>query len=228
MFSRHWLSVSNFQWDAVSRPNNWLSLVFGVLLLLLTIMVVVHRRRMLLLVRALFSQRHFSLIQREGNLIEDRVSVVALLFDLLTITTGIVMFVTTYIPRALARLPFIASIGVVFVTLLAFYLLKLSANELYSVLFGRKKERIAMNQYKFITITDFAILLYPMLVAIHYAHLRFLFYVVAALLGVLIFVWLYRVMKINSSGGSGFHFFLYFCTLEFLPWLVMLKVLLII
>lgn len=169
MFSRHWLSVSNFQWDAVSRPNNWLSLVFGVLLLLLTIMVVVHRRRMLLLVRALFSQRHFSLIQREGNLIEDRVSVVALLFDLLTITTGIVMFVTTYIPRALARLPFIASIGAVFVTLLAFYLLKLSANELYSVLFGRKKERIAMNQYKFITITDFAILLYPMLVAIHYA-----------------------------------------------------------
>ncbi len=228
MFARHWLAVTQFCWDAVARPNNWVTLIFCLLLMLLTVMVVAHRRRLLLLLRALFSQRHFSLIQREGNLIEDRNSLVILLFDILTITTGTVMFVTTYIPNALSRLPFIASIGIVFALLLLAYLLKLSTNELYSVLFARKKERVAMNQYKFIFMTDFAIALFPLLLLIQYAHLRFFYYVAAAVFGILFSVWFYRVMKINSNNGSLFQFFLYFCTLEILPWLVVLKILLII
>ena len=45
---------------------------------------------------------------------------------------------------------------------------------------------------------------------------------------VLFAIWVYRLLKINSMNGHRFHFFLYFCTLEFLPWLVGLKVLLII
>ena len=171
---------------------------------------------------------HFSLIQREGKVLEDRSSLVVLLFDLLTITTGAVMFCTEYLPKPMSKLPFIAHIGIFFALLLVAYALKLLCNELYAWLFGRDKEHSAINQYKFIFMTDFAILLFPLLVVIQYTGLREFYYVAAALLAILFSIWVYRLLKINSLEGHRFHFFLYFCTLEILPWLLFLKVMLII
>ncbi len=228
MFARHWLGVMQFQWDAVSRPNNWLTVIFCVLLLLFTMIVITFRRKLLLVVRALFSQRHFSLVQREGKVLEDRSSLFVLVFDLLTITTGLVMFCSTYMPVQMAKLPFIAWIGIFFVLVLTAYLFKLLCNGLYARLFGRDKERVAVNQYKFIFMTDFAILLFPLLLTIQYTGLRYIYYIVVVVLAVLFAVWLYRLMKINSLEGHRFHFFLYFCTLEILPWMLFLKVMLII
>ena len=228
MFARHWLTVTQFYWDPVAQPNNWLTLIFCALLLLFTMILITFRRKLLLIFRALFSQRHLSIIQREGKLLEDRISPFVLLFDVLTITTGLVMFCTTYIPRAMSKLPFMAYVGIFFALLLAAYVLKLLCNELYANLFGKKKERAVINQYKFIFMTDFAAVLFPMLIVIQYTGLRALYYVVTVVLFALFCVWFYRLMKINSTGRHRFHFFLYFCTLEILPWLVFLKILLII
>ena len=228
MLTRHWLGVTQFQWDTVVRPNNWLTLVFCVLLLLFTMIFITFRRKLLLIVRALFSQRHFSLIQREGKVLEDRSSLFVLLFDLLSITTGTVMFCTEYLPKPMSKLPFIAYIGTFFALLLVAYTLKLLCNELYAKLFSRDRERSAINQYKFIFMTDFAMLLFPLLVIIQYTGLREFYYVAAAALAILISVWIYRLLKINSLEGHRFQFFLYFCTLEILPLLLFLKVMLII
>lgn len=228
MFARHWLTVTQFCWDPVAQPNNWLTLIFCALLLLITMILVTFRRKLLLIFRALFSQRHLSIVHRESKLLEDRISPFVLLFDLLTITTGLVMFCTTYIPRAMSKLPFMAYIGIFFALLLAAHILKLLCNELYANLFGKKKERTLINQYKFIFMTDFATFLFPMLIVIQYTGLRALYYVVTGVLFALLCVWFYRLMKINSTSRHRFHFFLYFCTLEILPWLVFLKILLII
>ncbi len=228
MFTQHWLTVTQFLWDPVVQPNNWLTLIFCVLLLLFTMILITFRRKLLLLFRALFFQRHFSIIQREGKVLEDRISPFVLFFDLLTITTGLVMFCSTYIPRAMSKLPFMAYIGIFFALLLAAYFLKLLCNELYANLFNKKKEQSAINQYKFIVMTDFAAAIFPLLIVIQYTGLNALYYVITGILAVLLSVWIYRLMKINSTGRHRFHFFLYFCTLEILPWLILLKVLLII
>ena len=147
---------------------------------------------------------------------------------MLTISTGIVMFSYTYIPNAMSKLPFIANVGVCFGVLLAAYVLKLLCNELYASLYGRTKERIAMNQYKFCMITDLAVILFPMLVIIQFTGLRALYYVIVVVFAILFVIWFYRLMKINFTIGRRFHFFLYFCTLEILPWLIGLKVMLMI
>ena len=228
MLLKHWLVVTQFNWDKVLQPNNWLTVLFCVLLFLLTILLVTFRRKMFLLFRALFSQRHFSLVQRDGKVLESRGSILLLSFDLLTITAGLVMFCTTFLPSSMSKLPFVAYLGIFFMGLLLAYILKLLANELYSVLFSRDKERAAVNQYKFIVMTDFSVLLFPMLLLVHYTNLRFLYYVIFALLIFLLVMWVYRLMKINSMRGHGFHFFLYFCTLEILPWVLLFKVLLIV
>ena len=228
MFTQHWLITTQFNWDTVVRPNNGLTLVFCLLLLLITTILIASRRKTTLVFRALFSQRHFSIIQRDGKLLEDRMSPFVLLYDVLTITTGLVMFCTTYIPRPMSKLPFVAYIGIFFTLLMAAYALKILCNELYANLFGRSKERITINQYKFIFMTDFAVILFPLLVIIQYTGHRAVYYVITSVLAALLSVLVYRLMKINSNNIQKFHFFLYFCTLEILPWLIFLKVLLII
>ena len=207
MFKQHWLGAVQFQWDAVAQPNNGLTLVFCALLLLFTLILVTFRRKLMLIFRALFSQRHLSIIQREGKLLEDRISSFVLLFDIMTIATGLVMFCTVYIPQAMSKLPFIAYIGIFFALLFLAYILKLLCNELYANLFGRVKEHTSINQY---------------------TGIRAFYYLIVGLLAALFAVWLYRLSKINSNNIHRFHFFLYFCTLEILPWLIFLKVLLVI
>ena len=228
MFTRHWLSVTQFQWDTVTRPNSWITLVFCLLLFIFTMTFLTFRRKLMLIFRALFSQRHFSLLQREGKIIEDRSSIFVLAFDLITITTGLTMFCNSFIPSTVSKWPFIAYIGVFLALLLAAYVIKLMCNELYSRLFDRDKERTAINQYKFIFMTDFSVFLFPMLILTHYSGLRAVYYLIAAVLASLFAIWTYRLLKINSMNGHRFHFFLYFCTLEILPWTILLKVLLII
>ena len=228
MFTRHWLSVTQFQWDTVARPNSWITLIFCMLLFVFTMTFLTFRRKLILVFRALFSQRHFSLLQREGKIIEDRSSIFVLAFDLITITTGLAMFCQTFTPNAMSKWPFIAYVGVFLVLLLVAYIIKLLCGEVYARLFDRDKERITINQYKFIFMTDFSVFLFPMLIFTHYSGIRAVYYLIAAVFVVLFTIWIYRLLKINSMNGHRFHFFLYFCTLEILPWTILLKVLLII
>ena len=228
MFMRHWLSVTQFQWDAVTRPNSWITLVFCVALFVFTMTFITFRRKLMLIFRAMFSQRHFSLLQREGKIIEDRSSVFVLLFDLLTITTGLVMFCSAFFPRSVARWPFIVYVALFLLLLLAAYAIKLLCNELYARLFDRDRERITVNHYKFIFMTDFSVVLFPLLILTQYTGWRAVYLFMVVLFVILFSVWIYRLMKINSINGHRFHFFVYFCTLEILPWVLFLKVLIIV
>ena len=128
----------------------------------------------------------------------------------------------------MAKWPFIAYTGVFLAILIAAYVFKLLCNELYSRLFDRDKERTSVNQYKFIFMTDFSVFLFPMLILTHYTGLRIVYYLIAGVLAVLFSIWTYRLLNINYMGGHRFQFFLYFCTLEILPWAILFKVLLII
>lgn len=201
-------------------------MIFCLLLFIFTMTFLTFRRKLTLIFRALFSQRHFSLLQREGKIIEDRRSIFVLAFDLITITTGLAMFCGTFIPKAVSKWPFIAYIGLFLAMLVAAYVFKLLCNEVYAFLFDRDKERTSVNQYKFIFLTDISVFLFPMLILTHYSGFRAVYYLIAVVFVALFAVWVYRMLKINSMNGHRFHFFLYFCTLEILPWALFLKVLL--
>lgn len=224
MFSRHTnLSVKDFHWEQIITHSNQITLVLCVLFLLLTVIVVSSRRKLSLILRSFFSQRYFALIQREGKLLKEKMSFTVLLFDILTISTSIVQFSSIYIPNFLYRTPYSAKIGIFFWLLFVAYFIKLFFYQMYSYLFDRKKELELIIQYKFVFVTDFALVVFPSTILIEYSGLNFLFYVISGILVVLFGFWIYRLIKINPKGGNIFHFFLYFCTLEVLPWLILVK-----
>lgn len=223
MFSRHNLRVSELSFDEIITHNHYLTLVLCVILLLFTLIIITERRKLLLILRTLFSHRSYALIQREGTLLKDKPTALVLSFDMLTISTFLTMFLSANMPDVLSKIPFIAIVGIFFAVLMVAYFFKYVCYLVYTYMFDRKKDRQQIYQYKFIFLTDLSIAIFPFLILLGYTDFFDFFYVIFAILLILFAAWVYRLLKINLNDGKIFNFFLYFCTLEILPWLILLK-----
>lgn len=225
LFSHHALAVSGFCTDSVAKPNSWAVIVLCALLFFLTISVVLFRRRLSYVFKSLYSQRFYSLLLRESKVLEDMMFPVVLLYDLLTVSLGTLMIVEHFYAHLVQKTTYFGMFGIIFAIMLALYFLTFTANIVYTGLFEHQKERYSLNLYKFIFLTNVAIVLFPFLIA--YQATGY-FVVLYAFIPVFLALWglfLYRIMKINPRNINLFQFFLYFCTLEVLPYLLLVKLL---
>lgn len=198
-------------------------LVLCALLFLLTIVMVLFRRRYTLHIRSLYSQRFYSLLLRESKVLEEMMFPVTLLFDLLTISLEIVMILMHLKPMLVDRLTFWGAYGAVFGSMLVLYFFSFAANVIYTGLFDHQKERYSLNLYKFVFTSNVALMLLPILVACYALHEFAVMYAVIPLFLVLLALYVYKLFKINPKKINLFQFFLYFCTLEILPYLLWVK-----
>ena len=223
LFEHHSLAVGEFSADAVPQPDNGVTIVLCVLIFLLTIIVVLFRRRLSNLIRSLYSQRFYSLLVRESKVLEEMTFPVTLLFDLLTVSLGILVIVTHFKTLFMDRMTFWGAYGAVFAVMVAVYFLVVAANIVYTGLFDHHKERYSLNLYKFVFLTNVAILLLPFLIVYHALGNFAVMYAFIPVFFVAFGFYLYRLLKINPQNINLFHFFLYFCTLEILPWVLLVK-----
>lgn len=224
LFQHHALAVAEYSADAVPQPENGVTMVLCALIFLMTISVVLFRRRLSNLIRSLYSQRFYSLLLRESKVLEEMTFPVTLLFDLLTIALGILLIIMHFNAPFVARMTFWGAYGVVFAVLALVYIIEFSANVIYTGLFDHQKERYSLNLYKFVFTTNVAMLLMPFLIVYHALGNFAVMYAFIPVFFVMLGLYLYRLMKINPRNINLFHFFLYFCTLEILPWLLLVKV----
>lgn len=225
LFSHHALTVSGFSSDSVTQPNSWAVIVLCALLFFLTISVVLFRRRLSYVFKSLYSQRFYSLLLRESKVLEDMMFPVVLLYDLLTVSLGTLMIVEHFYAHLVLKTTYFGMFGIIFAIMLALYFLTFTANIVYTGLFEHQKERYSFNLYKFIFLTNVAIVLFPFLIAYQATGYFFVLYAFIPVFLALLGLFLYRIMKINPRNINLFHFFLYFCTLEVLPYLILVKLL---
>jgi len=223
LFNHHALAVTEFLSDAAAKPNNEVTVVLCALLFLLTIVMVLFRRRYTLHIRSLYSQRFYSLLLRESKVLEEMMFPVTLLFDLLTISLGILMILMHLNPLLVDQLTFWGAYAAVFASMLVIYFLSFAANVIYTGLFDHQKERYSLNLYKFIFASNVALVAFPVLVVCHALREFAVMYALIPLFLVLLALYVYRLFKINPKKINLFQFFLYFCTLEILPYLLWVK-----
>ncbi|MBR4918446.1 MAG: DUF4271 domain-containing protein [Bacteroidales bacterium] len=228
LFEHHALAVAEYSADAVPQPENGVTIVLCALIFLMTISVVLFRRRLSNLIRSLYSQRFFSLLIRESKVLEEMMFPVTLLFDLFTIALGMLLIIAHFNAPLVSRLTFWGAYGGVFAVLAVVYILEFTANVVYAGLFDHQKERYSLNLYKFVFSTNVAMLLLPFLIVYHALGNFAVMYAFIPVFFVMLGLYLYRLLKINPRNINLFHFFLYFCTLEILPWVLLVKCILII
>ena len=223
IFNRHSLEFSHFSDAPVVHTNNWNILIMVVLLAVLAIVVATSRGKVSQILKALVLPRYFSLLQRDGKIVEQRIFRVMLVFNIATFALGVTTWLELYHPELIARFTYLGCYGLSFLALFVLYFLKVLFLNLYAYLFDHQKDKPLLHQHKFIFITAAALALYLILALVIFTHLLQAINVFFIVLLILVCLYFYNSYKINPRSFKLFHFFIYFCTLEILPYLILVK-----
>lgn len=209
----------------IAQNNNLATVVLLVALIFFTSIFVAYRHRVTLLLTSLFSQRHLSQLQREGK-VANR--------DLFLWVQGIIVIVQAlflYIvlqflfPKIFnyfdSILLYFLLIGIVILD----YVFKRVINFVYMSLFESSDEISLYTLYKlFFNFSNSVVLMIILPIALYTAYWKLLFVYIPIFI-ITFSVSAFKLFTINASKLKLFHFFIYFCTLEILPYLAVLKLL---
>ena len=223
MFAHNSYSELLFETSLIGRPNNWSVIILCALLFLLTLLVVSFRNKLYLTLRALYSQRFYAQLLREGRIIHERVAIFTLLFDLMTLSFGALLCLERFAPRLVDAFTYIGLYGMTFAVLLVLFFFQMLVNNIYTALFDHPKEYNAMYLYKYIFLTNVSFVLFPFLILAQFSGQFAVLYAYIPFFLVDFGLYLYKLMKINPQKINLFQFFVYFCTLEILPYIVLGK-----
>ena len=197
-------------------------------LLIITLSFVLYRRKVLLMLRALLSTRHLQQLLREGKLANERIFLYSILLYLFAFTAFLVIFCHYYPPSFLAifSLPswllYVFTFGIL-VTLLFVAQLFL---QYFTSIFNYVEHRYLYTTIKALFRFYNALFIMCITPIIWYARVPQLMFLYLPVFIILFSIFFIRLLK-NINGISRFHFFIYFCTLEFLPYLIIAKLLII-
>jgi hypothetical protein len=230
LFSQHQLQPSGKVSVEKSKMNPaWVSGVILICFFLFAIAQYSYFRRMQQLFKAFFANRLFIQLSRDGGLYRERISI--FLFSSFIIAMSLFIF-TIYdfyytLPDSTGAeiLLFVK----IFIGVLLFYLLKMGLFNLSGIIFKSVKEAsdYVLNIFIFGQIAGVALL--PVIVLVAYIHSETMIYAGVAMLTSLYLYRIFRGLVISGSNAkiSVYYLFLYLCTLEILPLILILKALIL-
>jgi len=177
------------------------------------------------MLRALFSTRYLQQLFRDGKLSNERIYLYPVLLFALSFPSLLLVFLQFYAPPSIATLSpfiiyFLALGGIIFIMLLSQLCLLF-----FTTIYNYQEQRYLYSTIKTIYSFYNALFLIILVSVIWYAHLpQLIFFVYFPLLLIIFFAFLILFLK-NINGSSRIHFFIYFCTLEILPYLLLAKLL---
>ena len=118
--------------DPIGRPNNWSVIVLCALLLLFTLLLTSFRNKLYLTLRALYSQRFYTQLLREGKIMHERVAIFTLLFDLMTLSFGALVCMERFTPKVVEAFSYIGMYGITLAVMTVLFLLKMLVNHIYT------------------------------------------------------------------------------------------------
>jgi hypothetical protein len=230
IFSMHQLQPSGK--GPVEREKMNPAWVGGVILICFFLFAIAqysYFRRMQQIFKAFFANRLFNQLSRDGGIYRERISI--FLFSSFIIGMSLFIF-TIYgfyssLPKSTGAeiLLFIK----IFFAVLLFYLLKMGLFNLSGVIFKSVKEAsdYVLNIFIFGEIAGVALL--PVIILVTYIHSEIMIYAGVVMLASLYLYRLFRGLVIAGSNAkiSVYYLFLYLCTLEILPLILISKALIL-
>lgn len=207
--------------------RDWLTIAMLVSLILLVWMNYRTRRRLNQLIGAFFSARAFNQFLREGDIRREQIIFPLIAVYLLTIPALFLELLTKI--EGYGSFFRLSSFFLVLIFLSAGWFVKTTAIGLSGSIFREKDAATIYNAYNLVVNFVMGIFLLPALIVITYTSYEFIDWIVFL---IVVIVLIYRIVRqfffiLSTRKFSLFHIFLYLCTLEILPLLLIIKVVLI-
>jgi hypothetical protein len=194
-------------------------------LFFITLSFVLYKRKVLLMLRALFSTRYFQQLLREGKFSNERLFFYPIFLNFITFPCILLVFFHFYTPKLIEDfspvLIYLITLGGT-VTVMAISQLILWY---FTTIFNYQEQRYLYSTiktlYRFCN-NLFFIIIIPIIWYTRVPELIFFVYIPFLLIVFLAFIILFLR---NINGAYRIHFFIYFCSLEILPYFVLVKLL---
>ncbi|NQV02176.1 MAG: DUF4271 domain-containing protein [Bacteroidia bacterium] len=207
---------------------DWVFWVFLGIFLILAWIQIFYAQRFRMILRAAFTTRRLYQLEREGNLFNERISIALSIIYILSFAMVIYQSLQLIFHQTTTSIPQFQLFILLALSVTGFWAFKIFIMNLLSLVF---KTDHTNNEYKLnilVTIALLGILLIPVLVFAVYLKSVWLIYIA---LGLIVSFSLFRLGKsfligISLTRFSYFFLFVYLCTLEILPLLVVAKLIL--
>ena len=203
--------------------GNWTTLFVGLSILLMTLNVVVYRRHFVLSLKAIYSTRSFSQLSKEGKIFEEGTFMMALPAVVITFGLAVVQLSGHFLPQLSLKWSFPEQVLLVAAVFFALYFLKLIINYIFFSLFDVPESRYLYNLYDYSLLLSLALTLLVAATVAQYARFYFIYYLFFVEFFMLFLLKVYHFFLLKPKKLGLFYFFVYFCTLEILPYLVIVK-----
>ena len=200
------------------------TVVACVVLVLMALCATFYRKELRQLLQGLFASRISAQVIRDGAVLRERI--VLLLLPCIVFVQSLFLYYIIY-KYCLPADFHISSLLVFFVSLGLFVLdvvFKSLAFRFFSFMFDYdKNDKMEYLLQKLFYLTDITLLLFPLLIAVVYLNLPKILWGYLLLFLVVYSAMFVRLFMLNRKKGNSFQFFLYFCTVEILPYIIVLK-----
>lgn len=189
----------------------------------ITVLFATYRHRFTLLITSLFSKRHLSQLLREGKLANKNLFIWVHLIIFIIESLFLYLIVQYYFPKLFHFLDPILLLGIIQLLVVLDFLLKKLFSFLYFTMFDYKEEFSQYVLYKllfhFTNSIGFMILI-PL--SIYSGNWKFILLSIPFLTATYSITY-FNIFTINPKRIHLLQFFIYFCTLEILPYLIVIK-----
>lgn len=215
----------------LSGDSDWITPILLLALILVTVLFTLYRRKYSLLLSSLYSSKYFKQLSHEGKIFQERIFLLDLLLILLAQSLLCYYFIKLFFPHIYDFYSTPPHFRIYFFSLLfvvANYIFNSCMTLFFTYLYDIKEERSTYFSYKLFNQSITSLMALPIIICVAYTSwypvlIVFLFFFVVNFL-----IMGYRLFVLNVKKIQPFHFFIYFCTFEILPYLVILKILVVI
>ena len=209
----------------ISAYSDIATFVFCLALIVLAVNVTNNRRDFKATLQALFVPRVRSQFFRESKLYNEWCFYLGTLFNVLIQSLLVFYLLVTLLPSLAdvlhLKLLYVLCFGAVLID----FFFKFGNSTLLGQLFECGSDAAIFNHSKFFYYSDNSIVLLPILATAIYLGMPAILFAYLPFFVATYSMMLIRTLTLKSSALSLFQFFLYFCTLEILPYLIILKML---
>ncbi|MBM3405282.1 MAG: DUF4271 domain-containing protein [Bacteroidetes bacterium] len=230
VFTGHTLRPQNHGPVPKQQPGlgDWIVVILMICLLLTSWIQVFYHKRFRQVFMAMIASRHVNPLLREGNIYGERITVALVIHFVLSYSLFATFIMQRAAPSLLERIhPFTFFLGLV-ATITSLYFLRFYIMRMTGMVFKNdlRNREYLLNIFIFDMVAGVMIL--PLMIFYAFSPADIILYVIAVLIFLLYAYRVFRGVVIGLSPGkfSGYHFILYFCTLELLPVLIVIKIVL--
>ncbi len=222
-------NIGSFQNTELKKDNtDWLSGMMLLAMLLLAATNFLFRKRFRQIINAFLGRNYANQLMREGNLFKDQISIFLSLIYAISIPAFYLIGAITLFPEAPIQLNiqfFLYSLIIV----LGLWFVKAIIIRFTAILFNTGKASYEILTHLLIYNLTSGFVLLPATILFHYSETIYILYIN---IGLWIIINILRFIRLISVGFSysifsTLHLFLYLCTLEIIPSVLLIKLLMI-